>query len=553
MKSIFRFHLRNKNQQPPIAEFLLIGTVIAFGIFLIVPSGIPAHGLHKETSLVKKYDNLQNLVNHISNGKVDFKEFWHRGSIDLAVMKDSETYDEANTGTNDCIDFAGKVGNSLADREIVEGLEYTNYFKDKFSSNTGVSEGLTESPSIGKTVTKSGEDTISSSANSPNDKNDMVENLVKTGQFTVEAKEHGSKMKQGGNQKISTADDVSTMASNTNTSAEGVTMSTNTEANKDGSSTTQHDADEYNDLGLLVDDIRKGDLDADRISLKDFQNSEAYKGADEQSQACIDLAGKVGNNLADKEIVHCSEDTNYFKNKYSLGGGGNVDASSTTSHRVGTSNATTGTNESTQTNSTPSSSQTRSTSSADNIEKNILIDEIVKTGKFTESEAIEFAIISELVNKYSLTEKDAIYFAKKIMQSRSQTASLANGLPAVTTTPNTEANADELSTRSNIKNITRKASPTTNLNNNDKPAGSKADNAEGYKDLGQLVRDIQNGDLDADRISLKVFQNSEAYKGADEQTQACIDLAGKVGNNLGDNEIVHCSEDTNYFKNKFFN
>ena len=163
---------------------------------------------------------------------------------------------------------------------------------------------------------------MSSSAKSPDDKNDMVEKLVKTGQFTVKAKEPGSKMKQGGNERTSTADDVSTMASNTNTTAEGVTMSTKTktEANKDDSSTTQHDADDYNDLGQLVHDIQNGDLDADKISLKDFQNSEAYTGANEQTQACIDLAGKVGNNLADKEIVHCSEDTNYFKNKYSLGG-----------------------------------------------------------------------------------------------------------------------------------------------------------------------------------------------------------------------------------------
>ena len=155
MKSIFRFHLRNKNQQPPIAEFLLVGTVIAFGIFLIIPSAIPAHGLHKETSLVKKYDNLQDLVNGISDDKVDFKEFRQSDDIDLVVLKDSETYEDANTATNDCIDFAGKVGNSLADGEIVDCLEYTNYFKNKFSSNTDVAADGTESPSIDKTVTKS--------------------------------------------------------------------------------------------------------------------------------------------------------------------------------------------------------------------------------------------------------------------------------------------------------------------------------------------------------------------------------------------------------------
>ena len=41
----------------------------------------------------------------------------------------------------------------------------------------------------------------------------------------------------------------------------------------------------------------------------------AYQGADEQIQDCIDLAGKIGSNLIDYEIVHCSEDPNHFKNQ----------------------------------------------------------------------------------------------------------------------------------------------------------------------------------------------------------------------------------------------
>jgi len=48
--------------------------------------------------------------------------------------------------------------------------------------------------------------------------------------------------------------------------------------------------------------------------------------------------------------------------------------------------------------------------------------------------------------------------------------------------------------------------------------------------------------------SPKAFQNSEVYKATDEQIQACIDFAGKIGKNLDDSEIVHCSEDSNYFK-----
>jgi len=49
--------------------------------------------------------------------------------------------------------------------------------------------------------------------------------------------------------------------------------------------------------------------------LNNFQNSGAYQGADEQTQDCIDLAGKIGSNLIDYEIVRCSEDPNHFKNQ----------------------------------------------------------------------------------------------------------------------------------------------------------------------------------------------------------------------------------------------
>ena len=64
--------------------------------------------------------------------------------------------------------------------------------------------------------------------------------------------------------------------------------------------------------------------------------------------------------------------------------------------------------------------------------------------------------------------------------------------------------------------------------------------------------DINNNVVDIEEIPLNTFQDSDAYKGADKQTQNCLDLAGKIGDNLGDGEIVHCSEDANYFQNKLF-
>src|SRR6266498_2212844 len=76
---------------------------------------------------------------------------------------------------------------------------------------------------------------------------------------------------------------------------------------------------------------------------------------------------------------------------------------------------------------------------------------------------------------------------------------------------------------------------------------------ENYNNLKELVRDIKNGDFNDDQISLNDFKNSVAYQDADENIQDCINLAAKIGHNLGDNEIVHCFENTNYFKDKYPN
>jgi hypothetical protein len=49
---------------------------------------------------------------------------------------------------------------------------------------------------------------------------------------------------------------------------------------------------------------------------------------------------------------------------------------------------------------------------------------------------------------------------------------------------------------------------------------------------------------------LSAFLDSGAYQGANKEVQDCIDLAGKIGEKLSDQEIVHCSNDANYFENK---
>ena len=89
--------------------------------------------------------------------------------------------------------------------------------------------------------------------------------------------------------------------------------------------------------------------------------------------------------------------------------------------------------------------------------------------------------------------------------------------------------------------------------NNDHPTNANTNNPAGYDNLNDLVHDIKNRIVDSKDIPLNAFQDSGAYLGADKQTQDCIDLAGKIGGKLGKQEISHCYDDANYFKDKLSN
>jgi flagellar motor protein MotB len=71
--------------------------------------------------------------------------------------------------------------------------------------------------------------------------------------------------------------------------------------------------------------------------------------------------------------------------------------------------------------------------------------------------------------------------------------------------------------------------------------------------MKELVKDIRNGDKDDDKMNYDKFKDSSVYKNAKEDLRKCIDLADKVGEKLGDYEIVRCFENTNYFKEKYVN
>ena len=72
-----------------------------------------------------------------------------------------------------------------------------------------------------------------------------------------------------------------------------------------------------------------------------------------------------------------------------------------------------------------------------------------------------------------------------------------------------------------------------------------------YNNLKELVKDIRNGDKDDDKMNYDKFKDSNVYKSASEDFRKCVDLANKVGEKLGDYEIVRCFENNNYFKEKY--
>ena len=139
-------------------------------------------------------------------------------------------------------------------------------------------------------------------------------------------------------------------------------------------------------------------------------------------------------------------------------------------------------------------------STSDTKESN-LVNALAKTGKFTEDEAQEFV------------------------------SKMQNGV-------------DDISSSGNIKSSNDQA------NNESQSSNTNAKKPEQYDNLSELVDDIENHVIDIESIALSAFQDSGAYQGANKEVQDCIDLAGKIGEKLGDQEIVHCSEDVNYFENK---
>src|SRR6187431_3483224 len=325
----------------------------------------------------------------------------------------------------------------------------------------------------------------------------------------------------------------------------------------------------FDDLADFAKAVKSGDEEIEEIPIQSMKAADIYDDADDNLKDCIDQAAEIGDSLTDREVVHCVDDVNYFNNKYSnstvstnatstattglADTGADTTSTSNAADTTSTSNAadTTSTSNAADTTSTSNAADTTSTSNAadttstsDNSNENNLVDELVKTGKFTEAEAREF--VSN--NMQSGTGTDTTSDIK---------TSNADTNTADTETSNADTNTADTETSNADTNTDSSASDDTsssnNEDNNNQSSNNNSNNPEDYDDLNELVNDIKNGDVDTDKISLSAFQDSGAYQGADQETQDCIDLAGKIGNNLGDQEIVNCSEDPNFYRNEISN
>jgi hypothetical protein len=97
--------------------------------------------------------------------------------------------------------------------------------------------------------------------------------------------------------------------------------------------------EDYDDLKELVGHIKNGNFSDNHISLNDIKNSVAYQLADGNMQDCITLAAKIGHNLGDYEIVHCFENENYFKQKYSIVNNSTSNTNINSANRINNSNS----------------------------------------------------------------------------------------------------------------------------------------------------------------------------------------------------------------------
>jgi hypothetical protein len=61
----------------------------------------------------------------------------------------------------------------------------------------------------------------------------------------------------------------------------------------------------------LVEDIDDGEIQDDDMDWDEFKDSKVFKQEDIETQGCIENRQELSNNLADYEVLHCFEDSDY--------------------------------------------------------------------------------------------------------------------------------------------------------------------------------------------------------------------------------------------------
>ena len=320
----------------PMTEVpLLLGTIICLGAFFLIDNNIPVQALHKEEQLLEDYDDLADFANAVRNGDTVRNGDKDLEEIQIRSMESAGIYNDADDNMKDCIEPATEVGHSLSKREVIHCVYDANYFQNKYSSistNSTVRANTTfaTSTAVPDTDNDTAIDTTSTSDTSTSDTSTSDTSTSDTSTSDTSTSDTSITDIPTSDTSITdipTSDDTSSDTSTNDTQATSTndtqatstndTTSSNNEENQDESSDSNNNGnpEDYDSLSDLVNDIKDGVVDTDKISLNSFQNSGAYQEADEQTQDCINLAGKIGSNLIDYEIVHCSKDPNHFKNQ----------------------------------------------------------------------------------------------------------------------------------------------------------------------------------------------------------------------------------------------
>ncbi|HEY9386291.1 MAG TPA: hypothetical protein VIP70_04580, partial [Nitrososphaeraceae archaeon] len=399
-----------KKQQSIQTSLLVI--IITLETFIFVGNIIPVLALHKEQQLLDNYDDLQEFADVVKGGDEEMV------AMPLQSLKASNIYDDADESLQDCIYLAAKVGDNLADKEAVYCIEDVNFFNNKFSTDSSVPITMTSTTTTGTSATTGNNGT--STADADDEENNLINDLLKTGKFTEdEARELVTKvMNNGANvtatvpeagvtatvpeanvtatvpeaSVTATVPEASVTATTTGTSA---TTGNNDTSTFNGTSTADADDEEnklINDLlktGKFTEDearefVTKVNLINDLVKTGKFTEDEARE-----------LVTKVMNNGANVTAPTVPEANVTAPTVPEAG----VTAPTVPEAGV-TATTTTGTSATTGNNGT-------STADADDGENN-LIDDLVKTGKFTEDEARELVtkvnLIDDLVKTGKFTE-----------------------------------------------------------------------------------------------------------------------------------------------------